>query len=659
MSTKAETISQLYGFGNRLQASSVEHFRSSGFSRSPFGMSADKVITEDANDAGVQADYDFGGFNGVTQFAQGQSDFDSASKRGGVFAFDRGGDILRIRGDALTNDWELAYPQINSSHFGSGFIAGITYDQAGRFLYAGKQYLGMYDPDTTNGFATVTLTNGSKTVTKTAGDNFASTDVEHLMKISYSGKYYFSRIKTYTSTTQVDVYSNITLPTGSYTVEILRNWTDQWKNFGSALSNTTSEGEDKHIATETYEDTVLFGRGNNITTLNTLTDTVTTDASPAFNLPTDFDITHIHRGANGILIGANFQGKGVLVLWDNYSDRSIAPWIQLDDRLISMCKYNGGWIVITAREILYTNGYSITTLSNSFLDMNIDPLSIRTYPSPQTSFVSEGVLHFITGYSAYGKRREGVHKFYIAEKICEFVPREDLNVYDETITGLFYSNTTGGTREWVGTTSGISYIAKGTAPAVSHIITNPVAKGANKKYAEAVKLDLGIDPVYYQTANTFSFEVNVKICPLDQQIQAPAVVKTTQTSSTQIVVDETAYAQAQKGDEIEFLKGNNAGYTRNITNITGGGTATATYTLDRALPALSASGDNIVRTRFQLVATKAFSSVTEIDPELLWFSVKNKIKGKRYLLKVEIEDADIPIEFRPMLFVYDDQGVIM
>ena len=55
-------------------------------------------------------------------------------------------------------------------------------------------------------------------------------------------------------------------------------------------------------------------------------------------MPTGFDCLAIHRGSNGILMGFNFQGKGYLVLWDNYSDRAIAPWIPLNDRLISSVK---------------------------------------------------------------------------------------------------------------------------------------------------------------------------------------------------------------------------------------------------------------------------------------------------------------------------------
>jgi hypothetical protein len=656
MSTKAETISQLYGFGNKIQASRSEHFRSAGLSESPFGMTASRTIKSWVTDADFADDPDKDSFEGIEHFTAGSG---LASDGGGgnyVYFKDRSGDILQAQNGISTP--ELVYPHKNSSHFNTGFAGGLIIDQKGRLLYAGERKLGMFDGAIDNRNITITATNGSDNFVKTSGDDFLSTDEEHLIRVSYDSKQYYFRINSRISATEVDLYgSGWTFPTGSYSAVVMLSWDDNWKDFGSDYNDSTQDGYDAYIATETYEDTVLFGRNNNITTLNTLTDTVTTDASPAFNLPSGYDITHIHKGANGILIGANFQGKGVLVLWDNYSDRSIAPWIELPDRLISMCKYNGGWIIITAREFYYTNGYSLEVLADSLLDMHIDPLAPQ--PLPQTSVVIENHLHFKANYSANGKRREGVYRMNLSTRRVEFIGKEDMNVYDENITSLFYSNVSGNTRLFVGETLGISYIDDATPPTVSHLITNPVGKGANTKYAEAVKLDLGIDPTYYATSNTFSFEAIVKICPLDQQVQAPAVVKTTQPSSTTIEVDETVYAQAQKGDEIEFLNGNNAGYTRNITSIADGGTDTAIYTLDRALPALASANDNIVRTRFQLVANKAFSAVSDIDPKLLWYTIKNKIKGKRYLLKVEIEDADVPIEIRPQLFVYDDQGIIM
>ena len=64
------------------------------------------------------------------------------------------------------------------------------------------------------------------------------------------------------------------------------------------------------------------------------------------------------------------------------------------------------------------------------------------------------------------------------------------------------------------------------------------------------------------------------------------------------------------------------------------------------------------RTKFVLVRNKTFTNVTEIDPALLHFDVKNKTKGKQFMLKVSIEDATVPLEVRPFYFIYDDLGII-
>ena len=103
------------------------------------------------------------------------------------------------------------------------------------------------------------------------------------------------------------------------------------------------------------------------------------------------------------------------------------------------------------------------------------------------------------------------------------------------------------------------------------------------------------------------------------------LVKTTQTVANEIVVNETTYGVAEVGDEIEFVMGPNAGYSRNIISKSGSG-ATVTYTLDRDLPDLSDANDYFMRTKFVLVRNKTFTNVTEIDPALLHFDVKNKTK---------------------------------
>ena len=654
MGIKAELVTQLEGFGNRAQKRVAEHFRSMGLVRSAFGMVASAYIYDWFTDlTSDYPQYTFGPINNISiATSENTLSFGSSSGFPVVYFLDDNGNILQSRDGTYTP--EMIYPHDNSSHFGTGYLGGMIGDQKGRLLFAGKRYLGAFDPTANPTSHTVTLTNGAKTCVRTAGDNFVSGNARQFIVLQSGGNYYFYRISSYTDANNVTLNSNFALTTGSYNITIYTGWVDRFKDFGTDLSNSTEDGYDRYIACETYEDTVLFGRKNNICTLNTLTDTITTDASPAFNLPDGFEILSIHKGANGILIGCNFQGKGVLVLWDNYSDRAIAPWIPLNDRLISLCKNNGNWIVITAREFFETNGYSLTPLADKVLDMDIDPLASQNLPN--TSYVIEKELYFITDFSLHGKRRAGLHRMNLDTKLIEYIPRTDMEQHEDRVRTLAYGGANNNL--FVGQSDAISYVQNNAQSTNATIISNAVGAGDNIKHAEAVKLNLGISSSYYTLNDTpFSYTAVVKICPLKNQTFQYGLVKTTQTVANQIVVNETTYGVAEVGDEIEFVMGNNAGYSRNILSKSGSG-ATVTYTLDRDLPALSTANDYFMRTKFRLVTAKEFVNVTEIDPELLFFDIKNKVKGKQFLLKVDIEDATIPIEIRPFYFIYDDLGIL-
>lgn len=658
MTVKAETIEQFGGFGNLIPKTENEHFRSCGFVPSANGMVAGRntySLTTGRPTHYTQTD--FANFDPVNAFADGygRDEGSVAGSNSYTFALTDGGEIWQSLSGVVTP--ELVYPaNKNGSHFASGGIGGMIVDQKKRLLFAGQRYLGMFDPAVSDASGSATFTNGATTISGASGDAFVSGDVGKFLRVAITGgTVHYYRISAYTSGTAVTLASAITATTGTYSYIIMRSWTEQWKDFGANFL-VNSEGNSAYTPTETYEDTVLFGRGSNITSLNTLTDTVTTDASPAFNMPEGFDCLAIHKGSNGILIASNFQRKGVLILWDNYSDRSIAPWINLGDRIISVCKYNGGWIVITTREIVYTNGYSVTPLIDSFLDSSVSIYASNLHT--QTSFVIENDLYCTLGFSYYsGKRRAGVYKINLTSKLAHYLPRADMNQYDEKTTALFYGGGNGSGRVYIGTVNSWDAVTYDTQPTVATFITSPVGKGENWKYAEALKVNLGISNTHYDRENTFSFKIIAKIAPMTKQITNYGALKVAMTDLNKITVNESTYYSPEVGEEVEFVAGTNAGYCRKIVSKTGGGTATAVWTLDRDLPTLDTNTSNIFFVYpFRQIAVKTYTDISEM-PEV-YFNIKNKVKGKKFLIKIDLEGMTVPVELRTMLFMYDDLGVL-
>lgn len=646
---KAEELTQFDGFGNKVQKTSSEHFRSIGFSRSANGITANKYLYNFFS-GGQTATYpqesSFANVNSLG-FGLGR-DIGSTGGNNGYYLYFINNQSELWQSSEGTGTPQMIAKFVNGSYFGAG--TSLKVDQKGRLLLAGQRYLGRADPAISDTGFTISVTNGSDTLTSTFG-TFTAGMVDQLIRFFVGGTYYYYRLKTYTSGTSMKIYGSVGFATGSYTAIQLTSRTDNWKDFGTSI-DFDAEGNTAYFPVETYEDTVLVGRANNVCTLNTLTDTITTDASPAFSLPTGYVIRDIHKGANGILLGANYQRKGVLVLWDNFSDRSIAPWIELPDQLISVTKKDGGWIVVTTRQVFFTNGYSLTPLIDSFLDSSFT--AFATNSIPQNSVVIEDDLYIYLGFSANGKRRTGLYKINLVEKTCEHYPRSNMDQYNTTIMSLFYAPLLASGRIYAGTTGSLDYLMYDNEPPIASFISSPMGQGDNFKYAEALKVFLGVSQTDSSKQSPYTFSIIGKICPMEKQMFNLGLVKTTMTDLSTVVVNESTYHIASIGDEIEFLEGESAGYTRNITNISGGGTATATYTLDRPLPVLVSLNKRFFITPFRLIKIKTYTNISEM-PEV-WFDIKNKPKGKKFMIKIEIEGANVPVELRPSLFIYDDLG---
>lgn len=641
MSIKAEIINQFVGFGNDVPRSRSEYYRGMGVLRGAYGLVFGQRLYQ-WKDASDFADITL---NDITSMcvAEGIPVGDSSKSGKYVFFNDVNANFLQSLSGVLTPEVPHRSQQTQNGR-------GMITDQKGRVLYFHSRYLGMFDPESTNyTTGSVSVTNGSTTITG-SGTNWDSSMVDKAFRLNGGNKFY--RISAFVSTTQLTLansYGEATASGQSYTINTA--WDDKWKDFGSDMAQPFKGGS-AYCPSETYEDTVLIGRNNKIVTLNTVTDTITTDASPAFELPEGFDILHIHKGATGILLAGEFRGKTQLVLWDNDSTRSIAPWIEIDEPLISATKWRGGWVIITTRRIYYTNGYSLTLIAENILDSSSNPLgSLSNYPN--TSLVDGNDLYFSQTINQSGKRRAGLYRFNLVTKVFEFVPRLDINLVDTYVSCIFkydpYS------RLFCGS-SGITYLSNYPAPVQSYI-TNPVGQGVNTKIAEGLKVPLHVDSRWLNSQAEINFTMVAKISPMDKAIKKYMQVKTTMTAYDTIVVNGTSWDAPAVGDELEFLEDENAGITRNVTAVSGAGTATMTITVDRDFPEYSTTNAVIVITPFRLIGIKNYSDITVL-PKDVYFNIKNKVKGRKFMIKFEIYDADTPIEVLPFMFIYDDKGVI-
>ena len=174
-----------------------------------------------------------------------------------------------------------------------------------------------------------------------------------------------------------------------------------------------------------------------------------------------------------------------------------------------------------------------------------------------------------------------------------------------------------------------------------------------------MKLDLGINLQEIVTVD-LTFDVYVKIYNYRRQLFAYALTNAISASANQVQVDGTIaqYNIARVGDEVTVLEGQNAGQIRHITSISGQNTSAEIWTLDSAFSNTTESTILLSISAFQLVRKHTVTNVSELNE--LFFNVKNKIKGKHYLVKVlfdNVQAYSVP-ELHSLYFIYDELPTI-
>ncbi len=429
-------------------------------------------------------------------------------------------------------------------------------------------------------------------------------------------------------------------------------YTDNWKDLGTAATFRPME---------LYEDMVFMGNKNNVAALFTSDDSIN---ASAFSFATGFSVKCIKVGKSGILIGANFQNKGYLVLWDGNSIRSIAPWITLPTTISSITTdENGTWIVTTANSIFITNGYSLEPYAelpnvNTNNAIFADVLNTGTLYHNGRLFIA---FNPKSSYTPTFKMPAGVLIYDSKSRLWEHVPVSNKDTVKAKVGALFLDTSL---NIWVsyGTTSpSATYnIGKLTeaAPTKAILITDELGQGSNPKYAEALIANIRYSPNQSIRYTNPSWTITAKIYDFKRQLYGYGL--TNGTSATTNTIKNTGntaqYQSAQVGDEITILNGNNSGETRHITAIADPGTSTEIWTLDSALPNVTASGVYIQITPFKTISSKAMTASGDY-----YFDIQNRPKGKRFLAKLMVETTDSNVmlpELTGLTFIYDDNPTV-
>jgi hypothetical protein len=428
-------------------------------------------------------------------------------------------------------------------------------------------------------------------------------------------------------------------------------WSDTAFDFGSA--NTTTEFRPAEI----FEDWVLFGNSRKIAMYN-ISDSSFTNAG--FTLPNGYLIRAIKANQTGILIGANFNNKGVMMLWDAQALRSISAWVWFESPILSICKYGARWIVTTTKQQFITDGYSLTPLP---LPPDVVAQSDVFNCIPAGTKLIGDKLYTANTSSLFNRLKSGVYiqdlntgqfSFATVDNNC----KTDMTMgafYKDSVSALYTSYTTN-----LPSAHHVAQINDQISDFVT-VISPRVGAGTNNKIAEGVKLDISANPRFSALNSSAGYTVALKIYNFKRQLWGYGVTNAASTSANQLKIDGTAtgYNNAQIGDEITMLSGANAGLVRHITSISGAGTSSEVWTLDSNLTGNTENGAYFNVQPFQLVKTKVISISNLSEMESIYFDIRNQIKGRKFLIKAVITGiSGVSISVPSLTFIYDDVGVI-
>jgi hypothetical protein len=438
------------------------------------------------------------------------------------------------------------------------------------------------------------------------------------------------------------------------------SWTEQWQDLGSAVTG------DKVM--DTFEDWVVIPHGNGASLLNVTDDSFQVNA---ITFPAGCTCFIAKSNGHGILLGCNMGNRSFVGLWDAQAAGTIADWIWFDSPLKSICRsgskgqnaYSGNeseWIVTTTREIVLTDGYTKSTLAtmpDALLgDVVYNPIGAGTMADNQKFY-----LNHTPSTANYARRQAGLYVLDMGSNLWSYIPPSD-NCQQEVNMGAIFQDSS--SRIWLGhqnVASGVNYISQLTSavPASASIVSAPFGLAATKKIAEGAKVEL-VSNSQFVGGGILNFDVSMKVYDYTRPLWTHNSQNGAGTAQNQINVNGPLSGQpnAETGDEVTVITGLNAGQVRHITAIANPGTSSETWTLDSNLPNTPAANDLYNVQPFKLI--HKFTSVSAIPVDGLYFDIQNQYKGKRFLLKVLLENMNsvTALSVPSISFLYDDLGLI-
>lgn len=393
-----------------------------------------------------------------------------------------------------------------------------------------------------------------------------------------------------------------------------------------------------------YDDRIFFTNGNYIGSISADESTVTKDFK---QLPVKHQAIAISVNNSKVLVSSNYNGKGVLLLWDGSSD-GWNNYVKFSVPISALIEYGSGWVFVSNGNVYYTDGYQVQNLyslnQSKYLSSGINPASHNGM------VIYEGMLYCCNVRDDYNLIDTGVYALNLNNvndgftliKLWGIITLNGVNA--TRVSGIPYSIFLN--NRW----SDYQTIEVGCADIVNTINVGTY-NGSN--YDKSLIMSIPLDDQYkisgvglnitrvLKDYNTDTTNVDTRDIQVSIGDGNRGLIGVTQTLSlpptTTFIVNGEFYLNNEIGDEIYIYDKEDLTYSERtfITNITAKGETSETWTISPALSGPHKGACNLKMIRVNLLEKKTINN-NQLKDEILFFKVNNSLFTNKLFLEIVI-----------------------
>lgn len=335
-----------------------------------------------------------------------------------------------------------------------------------------------------------------------------------------------------------------------------------------------------------------------------------------------------------ILVSANINGKGALLLWDGYSD----GWnniIKTDAPVSSLVEYNSGWIYVLKGNVYYTDGWQVQRLYSLNQTRNIPSQSLNA-SSHNGLVISDGFLYIANNSGDTNLLEAGVYVIDLNNvnngfSLIKVMGSSRTTNYPYSI---FINNRFTDTISIeVGGDIGVSLISSldyGANYQDKSLIMSIPLPDQMKISGIGLNLSRYLKNLDQDISFSNSRKIGVSIGDGDRGLINFAQVGIGNTKS--LVINGLAYINNEIGDEVYISDTGSSTYSERtfITDITGKGTSSENWSISPDLSDAPINGTNLKMIRVKSLGIKTID-YNDLKDEIFFFTPNALMTNKLFI----------------------------